>query len=377
MTSRERMAAAMSGGAPDRVPVMCQMSIGHMLVATGVRPAALWHDAGTYVEALLALRRRYGFDGILVSLHGHAPDWERRIAGAEPGPGGERVRWRSGGATVFPADDLPLAEPDRPPVRPEFAGFDPASLPGTVGYIPVSQGLRFALDREHLFDAVVEVIGPAGRDFSIHGEVTSPLDYFLDLFGFEPAMVGCLEDPGRAAAVLDRFTTGIIELAEGLAATGVDAVKLSSPFAGAGFLSTAFYKRFVQPFERRIVRAVEARGVRAYIHTCGDIHDRLELMADSGASGIECLDPPPLGRVELAEAKARVGGRVFIKGNIDPVHVLLAGDTEAVRADAARRLAAGRPGGRYILSTACSIAPRTPPENIAVLAEVAEELGRY
>ena len=37
----------------------------------------------------------------------------------------------------------------------------------------------------------------------------------------------------------------------------------------------------------------------------------------AGVSGIECLDPPPLGNVELAEAKARLGPAVFIKGNID------------------------------------------------------------
>jgi uroporphyrinogen decarboxylase len=207
--------------------------------------------------------------------------------------------------------------------------------------------------------------------------VTSPLDYFLDLFGFEAAMVGCLEDPGRARAVLDRFTDGIVRVAGGLAGTGVDAIKISSPFAGAGFLSKAFYGAFVLPFEGRIARAIEDRGVRAYLHTCGDIHDRLELMAGSGASGIECLDPPPLGRVELEDAKARVGGRIFIKGNIDPVHVLLAGDPATVRADARRRLAVGKPGGRYILSTACSIAPRTPPENIAILAQVAAESGLY
>jgi uroporphyrinogen-III decarboxylase len=100
-------------------------------------------------------------------------------------------------------------------------------------------------------------------------------------------------------------------------------------------------------------------------------------MAGAGASGIECLDPPPLGRVELEDAKRRVGGRIFIKGNIDPVHVLLAGDRAAVRADARRRIEAGKPGGRYILSTACSIAPRTPRDNVAVLADVADENGRY
>jgi uroporphyrinogen decarboxylase len=162
-----------------------------------------------------------------------------------------------------------------------------------------------------------------------------------------------------------------------LAAAGVDAIKISSPFAGAGFLSKDFYQAFVLPYEGRIARAIEAAKVRAYLHTCGDIHDRLELIAGSGVSGLECLDPPPLGRVDLEDAKRRVGGRVFLKGNIDPVHVLLRGSRETVRADALRRLRIGRPGGRYILSTACSIAPATPRENVLVLAEVAEECGSY
>lgn len=377
MTSKERLAAAMSGeSVPDRVPVMCQMSIGHMLRQTGASPSRFWHSAMDFVAGLLALRELYRFDGILVSLHGHAPDWERRVASVWRGPEGERLLWKNGDETFFPADDLPVARPARPPVRPEFAGFDPESLPERPAWIPVSQGLRFDLDPGHLFDAVERTVRAAGGDFSVHGEVTSPLDYVLDLFGFEPAMLGFVDDPGRAAAVLERFTEGISGLAQGLVAAGVDAVKISSPFAGAGFLSTSFYRRFVLPYEGRIARAIEARGVRAYLHTCGDIHDRLELMAGSGASGIECLDPPPLGRIDLEDAKRRVGGRIFIKGNIDPVHVLLAADRETVRADARRRIETGRPGGRYILSTACSIAPATPRENVAVLAEVAEECGR-
>jgi len=378
MTSKGRLAAAMAGRRPDRVPVMCQLSIGHMLGQTGAPPSRFWHGVDEFVDGLVALRALYRFDGILVSLHGHAPDWERRVASVSRGPEGESVRWTNGDETFFPADDLPVVRASAPRPRPAFEGFDPASLPDRIGYIPVSQGLRFEIDPSHRFDAIEKTCARTGRDFSVHGEVTSPLDYVLDLFGFEQAMLGFLDDPGRAAAVLDRFTAGIIDLAEGMIeAAGIDAVKISSPFAGAGFLSTSFYRTFVLPYESRIARAVEAKDVRAYIHTCGDIHDRLELMADSGASGIECLDPPPLGRVELADAKRRVGGRIFIKGNIDPVHVLLAGDVAAARADARRRLEAGKPGGRYILSTACSIAPATPRANVSVLAEVAEEHGGY
>ncbi|MCK4495042.1 MAG: hypothetical protein KAU91_01735, partial [Candidatus Aminicenantes bacterium] len=94
-------------------------------------------------------------------------------------------------------------------------------------------------------------------------------------------------------------------------------------------------------------------------------------------SGLECLDPPPLGNVRLAEAKRRVGSRIFIKGNIDPVNVLLYGTIETVKKDAKYRIKKGKPGGGFILSTACSIAPHTKRENIQVLAQVAEEAGYY
>jgi len=373
MTGKERVAEAMNLRQPDRVPVMCQMSIGHLLLQTGLRPAEFWLSAETFASGLLRMRELYGFDGVLISLHGQSPDWERTSAGFEREREGERVRWANGDTTLFPPDDLPVHCPARPRDVPVFGSFDPASLAARATYIPVSQGLRFTLDLEHLFDVFGIVGRAAGAEYSVHGEVTSPLDYYLDLFGFEQALFGLVEDSGRALAILEKLTDGIIPLAEGMVARGVDAVKISSPYAGAGFFSPEFYNKFVLPFESRIARAVRAAGRHAYLHTCGDIHDRLELMADSGASGIECLDPPPLGRTDLADAKRRVGRKIFIKGNIDPVHTLLEGDPESVRQDALRRLAIGAPGGGYILSTACSIAPRTPPRNILVLREAAEE----
>lgn len=57
-------------------------------------------------------------------------------------------------------------------------------------------------------------------------------------------------------------------------------------------------------------------------------------MSETGIDGIDTLDPPPLGTVELAEAKSRFGDRFFLKGNLDAVNEMLhaAGD-ELARAD--------------------------------------------
>ena len=70
-----------------------------------------------------------------------------------------------------------------------------------------------------------------------------------------------------------------------------------------------------------------------------------------------------------------MGNRVFFKGNIDPVNTQLKKSRQEVRADALARLAVGSPGGVYILSSARSVSPRVPPENLIVLVEASKEFG--
>lgn len=237
--------------------------------------------------------------------------------------------------------------------------------------------MNFSIDLEHPHDVFEIILKKAGKEYSVHGEVTSPFDYFLHFFGFTEAMIGLIESPSKCKEILHRFAEAVKKIALEQVSLGVDAVKISSPFAGAGFISPQFYSEFVLPAESSIARAVREKGVPVYIHTCGAINDRLEMMAKSGASGIECLDPPPLGDVLLEEAKRRVGGKIFIKGNLDAVNVLLLGDKRKIISEVRKCLEAGKPGGGYILSTACSIAPHTPRENVQVFAEVVEAFGSY
>ncbi len=374
MTPKERMREAMERKEQDRVPVMCQMSIGHMLLQSGFSPSEFWFSAEAFAEGLLKMRRMYDFDGILISLHGHCARWRKEAAKIKQEEKGEVITWKNGDKTVFPFDDLPRHYPSRISSPPSIKDFSPESIPEDIDFIPVSQGLEFYLNQEHKYDIFDLIQSKAGERFSIHGEVTSPFDYYLNLFGFENAVINLIEEPSKSKEILQRYSEGVRIIAVEQTKHGVDAVKISSPYAGAGFISPSLYREFVLPYESQIAKAVRACGVHVYTHTCGAINDRLEMMVDAGISGIECLDPPPLGNVRLDEAKKRIGHRVFIKGNIDPVNVLLSGSEEDVRKDAAAKIEVGRPGGGYILSTACSIAPYTKRENVQLLAQVAEEM---
>lgn len=357
---------------PDRTPVMCQLSVGHMLLQLGVSPAELWFDAPIYLEVLRTLREIYDFDGILISLHGHDPEWKKAVERIEQRNGGEEwIFWKNGDTSIFPPDDLPIHRPLQPVHPPPIEELDPLTLELPVSYIPVSQGLRFHIDPDHPYDAIRDLLQQAGEEYSIHSEVTSPFDYLLDLLGHEEALMALITNREKCLSILDRLSEVVEKIAREQAELGVDAIKLSSPYTGSGFISPDFYHTFVLPFESRIVKAGLESGTHVYVHTCGTISDRLELMIESGASGIECLDPPPLGDVNLEDAIERIGERAFIKGNLDSVNLLLKGSVEEVELEVERTLEKATRAKGFILSTACSVAPGVPRENLEVLARVA------
>jgi uroporphyrinogen-III decarboxylase len=394
MTGKERIHAAMRHQAVDRVPVMCQLAIGHYLLNTDIRPAELWFTSEGFCRALVTLARRYEFDGVLINLPGRDPDWMRHVARIETAAdGGQTVFFANGEHARCPADDnvhhmqsgdersrLGSRRPKIEEVDPERLYYDDPHDLGGLKY-PFYYGIEpYEPDRAHywpdyLFRTIELVKAEAGDELSVHSEIFSPFTQLMELFGYQEALMYLIDEPERCEAILAAYTQGAADLGVEHARRGVDAVLISSAFAGGGFISPRQYDRFVLPYETEIVCRIHAEGVPVYTHTCGEIGDRLERLAQTGIDGIDTLDPPPLGSVDLADAKRRVGRQVFFKGNMDAVNTLLKKSREEVRADALARLKVGSPGGGYILSSACSVSPRVPPENLTVLVEASNEFG--
>lgn len=380
-TSRTRLAAAMRLEQPDRVPVMCQPSLGFVLrQLPQLDPIDVWHNhGGALARGFCEISQRFGFDGVLIPAVGAAALDEstvRRIdrANAE----GPVVYFKNGDHCVYCRNDLPRYTHATPPER-EIADLDPVVVATRLSYHPPSTRLRMRIAE-----------GPAGRvaelkqaralvgpDVSIHGALYSPEDYLIDLLGADNAMIALVTEHEKSRALLARFATAVAGHAREQIAAGVDALNVSAPWAGQSFISPQLYRDLIAPAQAVLVAAARAGGVPSYCHTCGAIGDRLEAIIDTGFDGIECLDPPPLGNVELADAVRRIGHRAFIKGNIDPVHTLLQGTPEKIRADVIRRLETGMTAKGFILSTACAIAPDTPAANVAVLRELVEKYGGY
>lgn len=375
----------------DRVPLMCQLSLGHYFLNSSLNPFDIWFTSEGFASALIELQQKYSFDGILANLPGREKYLEKHIAQIKSEDDETIIRWKNGCRTILPNDDnAHYYQPDGSRYFPTFEELDPEKLfyvePYDVNEIkyPYYWGFENEIPEEknyfpsYHFDTIKILKEKVGDEVSIHSEIFSPWSQFLELLNYENALIAIMDDAGKVKACLERLTEGAIALAKKQAAHNVDAILISSAFAGAGLISRDDYASFVLPFEQKVIREVQKEfDIPIYTHTCGSIGDRLDLMLAAGTNGIDTLDPPPLGTVELTEAKKILSGRAFIKGNIDPVNTLLYGNAEQIKQDVVERIEIGKTGGGFILSSACSIAPATPPENILLLNELIEKYGNY
>jgi len=147
------------------------------------------------------------------------------------------------------------------------------------------------------FHRTIDLVRAAvGNSVSVHGEVFSPFTHFMELFGYEEALMGLLSDPAKAHALLERLTAASLAWGVAQARRDVDAVLISSAFAGSSFISRELYREFVAPYERRLAEAIQREGVPVYTHTCGKIGDRAGINGRDRHSGRGHPGPAPLGQ---------------------------------------------------------------------------------
>lgn len=381
MTSAERMSQAMQLRSPDRVPLMCQPSWGFVLAQIPqLNPVDLWYNKdGIYPKAFCDISSRFSFDGVLIPAVGLAPLEESTVIRRDPEfAEGPVLYFDSGDHCIFCRDDLPRYQYRQVP-KINIDDLDPDSIPAEIRFHTPSNHLRMWLnmDEKGRVAEIAQAMEYLDGRLSIHGSTYAPEYYLIDCLGVEEAFLAMMTHPDKCREILMRYAAATSRHVKEQIEAGVDAISFSAPWTGQNFISLDMYENIIAPAQKVIADVCSQEDVPCYCHTCGSIDDRLELIIDLGFSGLECLDPPPLGNVELEDAVRRIGDRAFIKGNIDPVNILMNGTREQVRDNAIRCMETGMKARGFILSTACSVSPATPAENLDVLYETIEQYGYY
>jgi uroporphyrinogen-III decarboxylase len=139
-------------------------------------------------------------------------------------------------------------------------------------------------------------------------------------------------------------------------------------------LSRKLFDEFVRPYDQRFIEIAKEAGKLILYHDCGYCNALLESFAEMTIDYLEPLNPlAASGDVDPADAKARIGDQVCIRGGFN--HELLTwGTTEEIRREAEMCLENLSPGGGYILCPAGPLDADVKMENLDAFAQAAADL---
>jgi uroporphyrinogen decarboxylase len=169
----------------------------------------------------------------------------------------------------------------------------------------------------------------------------------------------------------------ILDYTRAIDAAGVDVHCVGGNVPG-GFLGKKNYDTYILPFEKKYIDFVQQNGTPAMYHNCGKIMALVESYKELGVRIVEPFSPPPLlGDADLKQAKELVGDAYVILGGVDQVSVLQNGTLDQVKQATENTMAAGKPGGGFLIQSADFLEYGTPPENVAAFVQTAKDCGGY
>jgi uroporphyrinogen decarboxylase len=169
--------------------------------------------------------------------------------------------------------------------------------------------------------------------------------------------------------ILATNAAAVTEYLNAQIAAGAQAVMVFDTWGGS--LSDAAFGEFSLAYSQRalagVTRESGGRVVPRILFTKGG-GLWLEQMADAGADALGIDWQTPIG-----EARRRVGQRVALQGNMDPM--ALFGTPEAIRGEAQRILKAFGSGSGHVFNLGHGVSQHTSPDHVAALVEAVHSLS--
>jgi uroporphyrinogen decarboxylase len=211
-------------------------------------------------------------------------------------------------------------------------------------------------------DDAVPLIGFSGAPFTlagylVEGRPSRDLETTKQMMYREP------ETWHRLMAALTKMITAYLARQ---VSHGVDAVQLFDSWVGC--LSPSDYESYVSQYTREIMQSL--RGKVPRIHFCANSSSLLEQFVDTGPDVLS-VD----WRLKISDAWKRVGKRVGIQGNLDPVLALAGGEPMKRGVSKILEQSNGRSG--HIFSLGHGVLRETEPENLRVAVKLVHETTRH
>lgn len=230
-----------------------------------------------------------------------------------------------------------------------------------------SEELAYVIDAVRLIrqelPSDIPLIGFAGSPWTlacymVEGESSREFKRAVNMMYVEPKIMHHL---------LHKLTLAVIDYLSAQVAAGASVLMLFDTWGG--ILSTHHYQTFSLEYMQKIVHAIHQMhpNIPIILYTKGG-GQWLSAIANTGCQALG-LD----WTCDLNKARAEVGHRVALQGNLDPAVLLSSPD--CIRAEVKRILAEFGSGSGLIFNLGHGITPDVPIEHVQVLVDTVHELS--
>ena len=334
MTGKERCLAAIEFKKTDRVPVNPE-NYSFCMDYCGYDFGDVNYNGDLLAECLIKTMQDFDYDGVTVDLDNAV------AAGAL-------------GAQVSMRDEEPAVS--RGGAIESLADIDNLKVPN-----PLKDGRMYVY-----IDCVKRLSKEIGDDKFIYAFADQgPFALAAMIRGMETFMMDIgMEEDDAAIHKLINFASKCTEVfMKALVDAGAHVVGFGEAIASPDMVSPEHYEKFAFEADARVIQAVKDYGGKTGLHICGNVTDILPLLVQTG---VDLLDIDY--KTDLQQCHNICGGKVAIRGPIDPSGVLMQSTPEQVRNKCREAIDILGPKG-FILSGGCDIMKVVPHENMCAMVE--------
>lgn len=194
--------------------------------------------------------------------------------------------------------------------------------------------------------------------------------------GTERLLMALIDDPDWCVDMFNHFLDVNLALLDAVWDAGYTFDEVTWPddmgYKLNQFFSVRTYRRLLKPVHKRAVDWAHAKGIRARLHSCGDIRPFIPELVDIGVDALNPLEVK--AGVDPIAVKQTYGDRLVLHGGINAV---LWDDREAIEAEMRRVIPIVKENGGYIFSSDHSVPSAVSLDNFRTIVNLAKALGSY
>ena len=374
MTGRQRLLDTFAGKKTDRIPVA-------PFIHTNLVNEKLGNEQGDPIRACLELYQKYGFDVILRNC----------IPGDHLKAGYvTNENWKYDSRTVGDLNSswdvyATITTPER--VLTEKTSYRRVT-PNEVVSAKTECLIKGPEDLEQfkkyqppVLKYDLSLITHAREVVGDHGLTGPWVDGVFNTCGGHRYLGDLLQDPYEDEDfffdMMEYFYGRVASYVEQVFDAGADFISVSGNMASGSMAGPNMFRKFIMPYEQRLIDLAHSKGGKVIYHNCGDAKYLLPIYNEMKIDMYESLTAPPYGDTDLEYALNTIAPPTVLSGNLDQIHFLKIASPDEIRAAVKQVMDLAKPRSSFIFACTDYLCEGTPDENIFAMAEAGQEFGVY